>query len=73
MTKSEHISSRTASRKLVRAVTFLALAGQQLTAAGNASPNRHYRNRLHSLALGVRDLSLPLSRLASLLERGGER
>jgi hypothetical protein len=73
MPKVEHTSNRTASRKLVRAVTFLTLAGQQLNAASHASSDRYHRNKFHRLALGLREFSLPLSRLASLLERGGDR
>jgi hypothetical protein len=73
MNKFEHTSNRTASRKLVRAVTFLTLAGQQLSAASQSAPDRYHRYKFHRLALGLRDFSLPLSRIASLLERGGEQ
>ena len=73
MPKVEHTSNRTASRKLVRAVTFLTLAGQQLSAASQASSDRYHRNKFHRLALGLREFSLPLSRIASLLERGGDQ
>jgi len=70
MPKVEHTANRTASRKLLRAVTHLNLAGQQLSAAGQSSPDRHHRDKFHRMALGLRELSLPLSHLASLLERG---
>jgi hypothetical protein len=73
MPKVEHTSNRTASRKLVRAVTLLTLAGQQLSAASQTSVDRYHRNKFHRLALGLREFSLPLSRIASLLERGGEK
>ena len=73
MPRVEHTSNRTASRKLVRAVTFLTLAGRALSAAGQVSTDRYHRNKFHRLAIGLRELSLPLSRIASLLERGGDR
>jgi hypothetical protein len=73
MSKVEHASNRTASRKVLRAVTLLTLAGEQLSAAGQSSPDRYHRNRFHNLARGLKELSLPLSRLASILERGGGR
>jgi hypothetical protein len=41
--------------------------------ASQASTDRYHRNKFHRLALGLREFSLPLSRIASLLERGGER
>jgi len=72
MRKVEHTSNRAASRKLLRAVSLLNLAGRQLSAAGNVSNDRYHRNKLHSLALGLRELSLPLSRIASVLGRGGD-
>ena len=73
MPKVEHTSNRTASRKLVRAVTFLTLAGQALNAASQVSTDRYHRNKFHHLSLGLRELALPLSRAASLLERGGDQ
>jgi hypothetical protein len=66
-------SQRIASRKLLRAVTFLTLAGQQLSAASQSSTDRYTRKKFHRLALGLREFSLPLSRIASVLERGGEQ
>ena len=70
MSQVKHTSSRTASRRLARAVSFLHLASQQLSAASQASPNRYHQTRLHGLAVGLRDFSLPLRRIASILERG---
>ena len=71
MPKVQHTSNRAASQKLWRAASLLARAGAQLSAASKASQHRHNRNRLNHLALDLRELSLPLSRIASLLERGG--
>lgn len=71
MRRVEHISNRAASRRLARAVALLDRAGEQLSAASQAAPDRYHRNKLHTLAVGLRDLSLPLSRIASVLERGG--
>jgi hypothetical protein len=73
MNKVHHKSNRAASRRLARAVSLLYRAGEQLSAAGQASPDRYHRNKLHRLALGLRELSLPLSRIASVLERGGNQ
>jgi hypothetical protein len=66
-------SNRAASRKLVRAVSFLARASKQLGAASQASPDRYHRNKFHRLALGLRVFSVPSSRIASVLERADER
>ena len=73
MSRVEHISNRAASRILARAVILLTRAGEQLSAASHLSPDRYHRNKFHRLALGLREFSLPLSRAASLLERGGDR
>jgi hypothetical protein len=72
MNRFDHTSNRTTSRKLVRAVTLLTRAGEQLSAASQSSPDRYHRNKFHRLALGLREFSIPLSRIASLLERGGD-
>jgi hypothetical protein len=71
MKRVDHTSNRTASRKLVRAITHLTIAGRELSAAGLASPDRYHQNKFQNLALGLREFSLPLSRIASILERGG--
>ena len=71
MSKVNHVSSRAASRRLARAVSLLTLAGEQLAAASQVSPDRWHRNKLHNFSIGLRELSLPLSRIASHLERGG--
>jgi hypothetical protein len=63
-------SHRIASRRLTRAVALLYRAGLQLDGASQIAPDRHNRDRLHTLAVGIRELSLPLSRIASRLERG---
>lgn len=73
MAQLKPISSRTASRRLTRALTLLRRAGRQLDNASQTAPDHYNRDRLHSLALGLRELSLPLSRIASRLEKGGVR
>lgn len=68
-----HITSnRVASRRLMRALILLNRAGRQLDFASQATPDRFHRDRLHSFAEGLRELSIPLSRLASRFEKGGE-
>jgi len=67
------VSDRTASRRLTRAVTLLGRAGRQLDAASRLAPDNYHADRLRFLATGLRDLSLPLSRIASCLEKGGAR
>jgi len=66
-------SSRAASRQLTKAVILLFRAGKQLDAASRTSPDRYHADRLRFFASGLRDLSLPLSRIASRLEKGGVR
>lgn len=66
-------SSLAASRKLARAVSLLSLAGEQLAAARHSSLDRYHRKKLHNFSIGLRELSLPLSRIASRLERGGQQ
>lgn len=73
MPQLEHTSTRAASRKLARAAFLLTRAGEQLSAASKASPDRYHRNRFHRLALNLREFSLPVERIASVLEREGER
>jgi hypothetical protein len=63
-------SPRIASRRLRRAVTLLFRAGKQLDAASITSPDRYGAERLRFFATGVRDVALPLSKIASCLERG---
>jgi hypothetical protein len=65
-------SSRHASRRLERAVILLNRAGRQLDGASHVAPDRFQRDRLYSLATGLREFTLPLSRLASYLQRGGQ-
>jgi hypothetical protein len=66
-------SHRIASRRLIRAVTLLCRAGRQLAEASRIAPDPYNRERLHYFATGIRDLSLPLSRIASRLERGDQQ
>jgi hypothetical protein len=72
MAPLELTSSRAASRRLARAVTLLNRAGQQLDGASHAAPDRFHRDHLHFLATGLRELSLPLARIASVLQKGGQ-
>jgi hypothetical protein len=65
-------SHRIASRRLTRAVMLLCHAGRQLDDASRVAPDPYNRERLRHFATGPRDLSLPLSRLASRLEKGGD-
>jgi len=62
-------SPRIASRRLTRAVTLLSRAGRQLDAASRLAPDKYHADRLRFLATGLRDLSLPLVRIASRLEK----
>lgn len=73
MNRVSHTSNRAASLRLARAVSHLQRAGQQLSAATNAAPNRHHQNQLRRLAIDLREVSLPIAGLASLLARGGDR
>ena len=66
-------SSCFASRRLGRAITLLNRAGRQLDGASQAAPDRFNRDHLYSLATGLREFTLPLSRLASHLQRGGQQ
>ncbi len=72
MTTLHTNSHRVASRRLARAVTLLNRAGRQLDGASHIAPDRFHRDRLHHLATGLRELSLPLSRIVSVLEKGWE-
>jgi hypothetical protein len=65
-------SPRIASRQITRVVTLLACAGRQLDHASRVAPDKYNSDRLRFLATGLRDLSLPLTRIASQLEKGGE-
>ena len=69
-TQYEAASTRIASRRLTRAVTLLFRAGKQLDAASRIAPDRYDADRLRFFATGVRDVTLPLSKIASCLERG---
>ena len=66
-------SRRVASRRVARALPYIAYAAQQLFRASQAAPDRFNRDRLHVLADGLRRLTLPLSRIASRLEKGGAK
>lgn len=65
-------SPRLASRRLARAITLLHRAGRQLDTASQSAPDHYHRDRLHCLVLGLREIALPLSRIATHLEKGGQ-
>lgn len=65
-------NNRAASRRLAKAVTLLLRAGKQLDAASRTAPDKYNADRLRFFATGLRDVSLPLYRIASRLEKGGE-
>jgi hypothetical protein len=65
-------SNLIASKKLVRVVTNLNRAGQQLVAATHAAP-RHHQKQLRNLVADLRQLSSPIAGLASFLARGCDR
>jgi hypothetical protein len=63
-------SHRIASRRVQRCVALLTCASTELYRASGAANDTHSRNRLRYLANGLRDIGLPLARIASHLERG---
>ena len=65
--------TRVASRRLLRAVTLLFRAGKQLDAASRTAPDRYNADRLKCLASGLREVTLPLHRIASRFEKGDLR
>ena len=67
----DRTSNRIASRRLQRALVLLNRAGQQFDAASSAATTRQDREHLRSLASGIRELYIPLSKTASRLEREG--
>lgn len=71
MPQVSHTSSRAASIRVARAASYLHQAGQQLTAATNAAPDRYHQQRLRRLLADLRELSQPVEGLVSSLERGG--
>jgi hypothetical protein len=73
MKEVSHTPSRAASIRLVRAVSHLRRAGQQLSAATHAAPNRYHQQQLRRLAVDLKALSAPLEGLASFLEHGGRQ
>jgi hypothetical protein len=69
----EHCSTfshRNASRRVARAVILLSRAGEQLQAASQTTPDRYSCDRLRFLATGIRELSIPLSKIATCFEKG---
>jgi hypothetical protein len=72
MAPLQNTSARIASRRLSQAVTFLFRAGKQLDAASRTAPDKYNADRLRLFATGLRDVTLPLHRIASRLQKGGE-
>jgi hypothetical protein len=66
-------SRRFATRHFSKAVTLLLRAGKQLDAASRTAPDKYHTERLQFLAAGLRDVTLPLSKIASCLQKGGGR
>jgi hypothetical protein len=73
MAPLHNTSNRTASRRLSKAITLLFRAGKQLDAASRTARDKYNADRLRFFATGLRDVTLPLCRIASGLEKRGER
>jgi hypothetical protein len=67
---SSTFSHRIASRRVQRCIALLACASTELHRASGAANDTYSRDRLKNLANGLRDVGVPLSRIASHLERG---
>lgn len=67
---SSTYSHRIASSRVARAIILLSRAGEQLRAASQTTPDRYSCNRLRVLATGLRELSIPLLKIASCFEKG---
>jgi hypothetical protein len=63
-------SRRIASRHVAKAIILCCRAGEQLQAASQTTPDKYSCDRLRFLATGLRELALPLSRIASCFEKG---
>jgi hypothetical protein len=63
-------SPRLASRRVQRCIALLKCASTELYRASGAANDTHSRNRLKCLASSLRNLAVPMSRIASHLERG---
>jgi hypothetical protein len=63
-------SRRTASRRVQRCINLLTHASAELHRASSAANDTYSRDRLRYLANGLRDIGVPLSRIASHFERG---
>ncbi len=71
MSRVSHTSDCAASIRLARAVSHLQQAGKELSAATQAAPDRYHQKQLRSLAVDLRTLSMPITGIATSLERGG--
>ena len=71
MRELESSSNRFATRHLSKAVVLLIRAGRQLDAASRTAPDKYNADRLRFFATGLRDVTLPLHRIASRLQKGG--
>jgi hypothetical protein len=70
MAQLDRSSGRIASRRVERCISLLACASTELHRASGATNDTYSRDRLRYLANGLRNISLPLSRIASHLEQG---
>ena len=61
-----------ASHRLTRALTLPLRTGKQLDAASPSAPDNYNADQIRVLADGLRDLSRPLSRMASSVEKDGD-
>jgi len=61
------------SSKLVKPRMERERTGKQLDAASRTAPDKYHADRLRFLATGVRDVTLPLCRIASHLQKRGVR
>jgi hypothetical protein len=66
---SASTSRRVASRKLARSLAYLHSAERQMASASQAEPNRYHQDRLRFITDGLSELSIPLTRIVSRLER----
>ncbi len=63
-------SHRIASRRVQRCIALLTCASTELYRASGTANDTYSRDRLKCLASSLRDLAVPMSRIASHLERG---
>lgn len=71
MAQLNSTSHRIASRRLHRALILLHRASRYIEAASQ-SADRHHKDELLEFALGLREICIPLFRVAARLEKGGK-